>query len=222
MDQENPPPPPEGDVPQPPGSEPPPPPPPAGGPPPPPSYSPPPPPPAPQPGPTPPAYGPPGGYQPPPPSGVTPAYGVPAGMAGGAMALPYGNFGWRLLAYIIDALIVGIPFGIIAAILRVSYSSGGYYGISGLESLVFIAYVAYMWSSRGQTIGMIPFNLKVVDADTGGPITMTKALIRAVVLMAEIYFCICIVGLVGALWMIWDPRRQAIHDKAAGTVVLKG
>ncbi|MDQ6917908.1 MAG: RDD family protein [Candidatus Dormibacteraeota bacterium] len=152
---------------------------------------------------------------------MTPGYGGAVGMAGGGIATNYGGFGWRLLAYIIDALIVGIPFGIIAAILRVSYTSSGYYGISGLESLVFIAYVTYMWSSRGQTIGMIPFNLKVVDATTGGPLTMTKALIRAVVLMAEIYFCVCIVGLVGALWMIWDPRKQAFHDKAAGTLVLK-
>jgi len=153
---------------------------------------------------------------------MTPAYAAPMAMGGGAMAQPYAAFGWRLLAYIIDALIVGIPFGIIAGILRVGSSSSGTYGLSGVESLVFIAYLAYMWSSRGQTIGMIPFNLKVVDADTGGPLTMAKALIRAVVLYAEVLFCICIVGLVGALWMIWDPRRQAIHDKAAGTVVLKG
>jgi len=235
MDQENPP-PPGGDEPRPPGNEPPPPPsgpppPPAGGPPPPPpSYTPPPPPPsytpppppAPQPGPTPPGYGPPGISQPPPPQpGMTPAYAAPMGMAG-AMAQPYAAFGWRLLAYIIDSLIIGIPFGIIALVLRLSTNGSGYYGFSGLESLVFIAYLTYMWSSRGQTVGMMVLNLKVVDAETGGPLTLTKALIRAVVLYAEVLFCICIVGLVGALWMIWDPRRQAIHDKAAGTVVLKG
>jgi len=144
------------------------------------------------------------------------------GMAGGTLAQPYAAFGWRLLAYIIDSLIVGIPFAIIGAILRSANSTGGTYGLGGVESLVFIGYLAYMWSSRGQTIGMIPFNLKVVDADTGGQLTMVKALIRAVVLYAEVLFCICIVGLVGGLWMLWDPRRQAIHDKAAGTVVLKG
>jgi uncharacterized RDD family membrane protein YckC len=151
---------------------------------------------------------------------MAPAYGAPMGMAGGGLTQPYAGFGWRLLAYIIDSLIVGIPFGIIAAILRSGTS--GTYGLSGLESLVFIGYLAYMWSSRGQTIGMIPFNLKVVDAETGGPLTMGKAIIRAVVLYAEVLFCVCIVGLVAGLWMIWDPRRQAIHDKAAGTVVLKG
>jgi uncharacterized RDD family membrane protein YckC len=152
---------------------------------------------------------------------MAPAYSAPMGMAGAAVGQNYGAFGWRLLAYIIDALIIGIPFGIIAGILRVASNTSGTYGLSGLESLVFIGYLAYMWSSRGQTIGMMPFNLKVVDADTGGPVTMVKALIRAVVLYAEVLFCICIVGLVAALWMIWDPRRQAIHDKAAGTVVLK-
>jgi uncharacterized RDD family membrane protein YckC len=100
--------------------------------------------------------------------------------------------------------------------------SSGSYGVSGLGSLVLIAYFTYMWSSRGQTVGMMALNLKVVDAETGGPLTLAKALIRAVVLYAELLFCVCIVGLVGGLWMLWDPRRQAIHDKAAGTVVLKG
>jgi uncharacterized RDD family membrane protein YckC len=152
---------------------------------------------------------------------MAPAFGAPMAMAGGGIAQPYAAFGWRLLAYIIDSLIVGIPFGIIAGILRAGSSSTGTYGLSGLESLVFIGYLAYFWSSRGQTIGMIPFNLKVVDAGTGGPLTLPKALIRAVVLYAEVLFCVCIVGLVAGLWMIWDPRRQAIHDKAAGTVVLK-
>ncbi len=151
---------------------------------------------------------------------MTPSYGAPMGMAGVGLSQPYAAFGWRLLAYIIDSLIVGIPFGIIAAALR--SGTNGNYGISGLESLVFIGYLAYMWSSRGQTVGMMALNLKVVDAQTGGPLTMAKALIRAVVLYAEVLFCVCIVGLVGGLWMIWDPRRQAIHDKAAGTVVLKG
>ena len=149
---------------------------------------------------------------------MTPAYAAPMGMVGG-VGQNYGSFGWRLLAYIIDALIIGIPFGIIAGILR--SGTNGSYGLGGLEAIVFIGYLTYMWSSRGQSFGMIPFNLKIVDADTGGPLTLPKALIRAVVLEAEIIFCICIVGLVAGLWMLWDPRKQAIHDKAAGTVVLK-
>ena len=146
----------------------------------------------------------------------------PMGMAGGALAQPYAAFGWRLLAYVIDSLIIGIPFGIVGAVIKAGSSTSGTYGLGGLEALVFVGYLTYMWSSRGQSVGMMALNLKVVDADSGGPITLAKALIRAVVLYAELLFCICIVGLVGALWMLWDPRRQAIHDKAAGTVVLKG
>ncbi|HEY8811245.1 MAG TPA: RDD family protein [Candidatus Dormibacteraeota bacterium] len=143
-------------------------------------------------------------------------------MAGAALSQPYAAFGWRLLAFVIDYLIVFIPVAIILGAVRTAAGSSGSYGISGLGSLVFIGYLAYMFSSRGQTVGMMPFNLKVVDAGTGGPLTMGKALIRALILYAELLFCVCIVGLVAGLWMIWDPRRQAIHDKAAGTVVLKG
>jgi uncharacterized RDD family membrane protein YckC len=28
-----------------------------------------------------------------------------------------------------------------------------------------------------------------------------------------------LVGALGWLWMLWDPQKQAIHDKIAGTIV---
>jgi uncharacterized RDD family membrane protein YckC len=30
---------------------------------------------------------------------------------------------------------------------------------------------------------------------------------------------LCIIGWIGFLWMFWDPMRQGIHDKVAGTIV---
>jgi uncharacterized RDD family membrane protein YckC len=28
-------------------------------------------------------------------------------------------------------------------------------------------------------------------------------------------------ALINESWLLWDPRRQCLHDKAAGTVVVK-
>jgi uncharacterized RDD family membrane protein YckC len=48
---------------------------------------------------------------------------------------------------------------------------------------------------------------------------MGKAALRAVIWCLEYIFTICIVGAVGWLWMLWDPQKQAVHDKVAGTIV---
>ena len=67
---------------------------------------------------------PPPGY--PPPSGYPPFPGYPMGAyalqgpPGPATGLVYAGFWWRVLGYLLDALIIGIPTGVIRAILAVS------------------------------------------------------------------------------------------------------
>jgi uncharacterized RDD family membrane protein YckC len=70
----------------------------------------------------------------------------------------------------------------------------------------------------GQTIGMRVLNLKVVTV-TGESLDLTKALIRAIILVAEVE--ILIIGWIGLIWAAFDPQKQAVHDKVAGTYVVK-
>ena len=84
----------------------------------------------------------------------------------------------------------------------------------------------YDWLQHGlwgQTIGKRVMGTKVVTADTRSPISGHAACGRAAV-----YALVPVVPSVGGLfalinesWLLWDPRRQCLHDKAAGTVVVK-
>ena len=84
----------------------------------------------------------------------------------------------------------------------------------------------YDWLQHGlwgQTIGKRVMGTKVVTADTRSPISGQAACGRAAV-----YALVPVVPSVGGLfalinesWLLWDPRRQCLHDKAARTVVVK-
>ena len=104
--------------------------------------------------------------------------------------------------------------GIIAAIFQKAT------GVAGIINFVAdIAYFAYFWSSRGQSIGMMVFGFKVRDQATGQYPDMGKAALRGFIWIVEVGFTICIIGAIGWLWQLWDPQKQAIHDKVAGTIV---
>ena len=91
---------------------------------------------------------------------------------------------------------------------------------SGIINLVIdVAYFAFFWSSRGASIGVMPFGFKVRDVATGRYPTMGKAALRGLIWTLEFGFTIFIIGAIGWLWQLWDPQKQAIHDKIAGTIV---
>ena len=169
----------------------------------------PPPPPPPSGGMMPPPPPPPGGYMQPPMGG------------GGAMAAGnYGGFWIRVVAYVIDAIILIVVGGIIDAIFRVNPSQAGqgaYNAASALNLVIGIAYFSYMWSQQGATLGQRIFKLRVVDANTGQRITIGKALLRWVGLFVS--FLVCFVGVI---WVAFDSRKQGWADKIAGTLVLQG
>ncbi len=155
------------------------------------------------------------GHPPPPPSGGEPPMMPPPG-GGYAMATP-GNLaspGMRIVGGLIDVVILIIINAIVAAILQKAQ------GVAGIVNLVVdIAYFAYFWSSRGQSIGMMPFGFKVRDVATGQYPTIGKAALRGFIWTLEVGFTVCIIGAIGWLWQIWDPQHQAVHDKIAGTIV---
>ena len=156
----------------------------------------------------------PGGYAPPPP----PAMG--GYMPSSAPAAAYGGFWIRVVAYIIDIIILGVVSGIIDAIFRVNPSdtSSGSYGIASfINFLIEIAYFAGLWAYMGATVGQRIFKLRVVDANTGQPIGIGKALLRWLGLVVS--FLVCFVGVI---WVAFDGRKQGWMDKIAGTLVLQG
>jgi uncharacterized RDD family membrane protein YckC len=77
-------------------------------------------------------------------------------------------------------------------------------------------YFVGLWAWRGQTIGMMPFKLRVVRADDGGHVDLGQSLLRYVGFI--ISFAVILIGLI---WAAFDCRKQGWHDKIVGTVVVR-
>ena len=148
---------------------------------------------------------------PPPPGGyMQPPMGGGGAMVAGNLASP----GLRIVGGLIDVVILIVINGVIGALLK------DVRGLAGVINLIVdVAYFAYFWSSRGQSIGMMPFGFKVRDMATGQFPTLGKAALRGFIWTIEVGLTICIIGAIGWLWQLWDPQKQAIHDKVAGTIV---
>jgi uncharacterized RDD family membrane protein YckC len=146
---------------------------------------------------------------------------------GHPMAAP-GNLaspGMRIVGGLIDVVILVVIDGILGIIFISAGDArllpfGGVVGQAGVLSVVIdVAYFAYFWSSRGASVGMMPLGFKVRDIATGQYPTMGKAALRGFIWALEYALTFCLVGALGWLWMLWDPQKQAIHDKIAGTIV---
>ena len=156
-------------------------------------------------------------YAPPAPR---PAYAQAPSTAG-----EYGGFWIRLVAYIIDAIILGIPMAIIntiamAIILRNVRSMGMYTAASIFLMLIFIVislgYILIGWSKYGTTLGKRIFGLYVVDDQTGRAPTMGKAFLRLVGYIVDGF-----TFYIGFLMIAFTADKRGLHDMIAKTHVIK-
>jgi uncharacterized RDD family membrane protein YckC len=89
-------------------------------------------------------------------------------------------------------------------------------GANALSTLIGLVYFIGLWSWRGQTVGMMPFNMKVASVADGKNIDLMRGLLRYVGVIISI-----IPLFLGLIWAAFDPRKQGWHDKIAGTVVIR-
>lgn len=142
----------------------------------------------------------------------------------------YGGFWLRVVAYIIDAIILNIVGAIIGAVLGVGIGAGaamsGMGGeaaatggglIGGLVGLVLgWLYFALMESSGKQaTLGKMALGLTVTDLD-GQRIGFGRATGRY---FAKILSAVIL--LIGFIMIAFTERKQGLHDMLASTLVLK-
>ncbi|AEW94314.1 MULTISPECIES: RDD family protein [Streptomycetaceae] len=168
-------------------------------------------------------YGGPHGMPPP-----APPYGTPYGTGTDPLlGMPPLAARWRrLVARIADALIVGIPIGII-----LGFAWGGYdYNDTNrsfwqelIYALVYFGYDGYMLTTRGQTLGKRWMRIRVAMLDSGTNPAGRPGWVRAAVyaLPPVVPCCGSVFWLVNVAWCLWDqPYHHALHDKAARTVVV--
>jgi uncharacterized RDD family membrane protein YckC len=143
----------------------------------------------------------------------------------------YGGFWRRVLAYIIDALILGIVGGIISALFLGSAAglssltagsdetaalTGAALGFQAVSFVMNWLYFAIMESSTMQgTLGKKALGMIVTDLD-GNRIGFGRATGRY---FAKILSALIL--LIGFLMVAWSSRKQGLHDLIASTLVYK-
>jgi uncharacterized RDD family membrane protein YckC len=163
---------------------------------------------------------------------------------------PLAEFVDRLVALIIDGLILGaISVVIILPVYFVAFLAllpsttvvnGRNVGpseadVAGFVFLVFgifffvlllsllIGYlyeVEYMLRNGGQTVGKRVMKIRVIPIEPAQPLTRVICFKRF--LVQRVASIIPAFSWVDGLWQLWDqPYRQCLHDKCAGTVVVK-
>ena len=142
----------------------------------------------------------------------------PAMGAAAAPGVQYASWGKRLVAAIIDCVLVGIVNQIINVVLIMMLGRimGSLIGICvGLA--LSIGYFAYMESSEKQaTVGKNVMGILVTDMN-GARLSMGKAILRYIAKFAS-----TLILFIGWFMPLFTDKKQALHDMIAGTLVVEG
>jgi uncharacterized RDD family membrane protein YckC len=147
----------------------------------------------------------------------------PEAPAGPAQGLRYAGFWVRFVAFILDAIVLAVLTTALAPLIGggnvVTVENGAYtvnYAANAIGLLIDLVYFVGFWTWRGQSPGMIPFNMRIVLAADGGKVDVVRSLLRYVGLIISI-----VILFLGVIWVAFDRRKQGWHDKIAGTVVVR-
>ncbi len=138
--------------------------------------------------------------------------------------LPKAGFWIRFVAYLIDAVIlgavqftIGLALGVAGGALTDNGGEMAMAMISGLCGMVIgIAYAVFFTGYNGQTPGKMALRIQVVRNDST-PMSYGRAFLREVVGK----FVSGIILGIGYIMVGFDRQKQGLHDKIAGTYVIK-
>jgi uncharacterized RDD family membrane protein YckC len=135
----------------------------------------------------------------------------------------YAGFWWRVLASIIDAILISlVTVPLVIAVVGFENYGNPSRGIFGGPAEIFISnvlpilVVILFWKFKQATPGKMVLSIKIVDAETQGPLTWGQCIGR--------YFAQILSALplgLGYLWVAWEPRKRSWHDMLAGTLVVR-
>lgn len=126
--------------------------------------------------------------------------------------LNYAGFGIRLLAFLIDSIIIsGIGYLIWAdKVVQVSENSVNV-NFSNEYSIFPLAYALVSWIVLSSSLGKLVLGLKIVNEE-GKRINPIQAFIRTLVY---------IIMFIGCWFILGNSKKKALHDIVANTFVVK-
>ena len=133
--------------------------------------------------------------------------------------------GRRILAIIVDGLLVGIPSSLVSMLL---FGTSSVYSSStadasqvgfvvSLSLVVYFLYYTLLEGYLGQTVGKMLLGIKVIREDTGEVPGVGAAAIRTVLRLIDGLFGY----LVGFIAVLASAKRQRLGDMAAHTLVVR-
>jgi len=137
--------------------------------------------------------------------------------------ISYGGFWKRVIAYLIDGLIIAVPitmiFGtVIPDVMMAENVQAKPFAVTVPQLVMILAswiYFAGLESSAWQaTVGKKILGMKVTDAD-GQRINFIKATIRYVAKILSSFIL-----MIGFIMVAFTAKKQGLHDFIAGTTVI--
>ena len=135
------------------------------------------------------------------------------------------GIGARLAARVIDMILLSLPFAPFTKIVNNQISP---HWVAFGTIVATLVYDVVCVAGFGMTIGKRAFGIRVARYTDGGRPTPSQAALRAVVPSMPTFLAyvpaIDWIGIVSPLIYLSalvDPVRRGIHDKAAGTIVLR-
>jgi uncharacterized RDD family membrane protein YckC len=135
--------------------------------------------------------------------------------------------GRRILAIIVDSIIIAVPTLLVSMLLGTTSSGGGEASVSvegfaalvvGLLSVVlFFGYYTVMEGYLGQTLGKMLLGIKVVREDNGEVPGLGAAAIRTVMRIIDSIGAY----LVGFIAVLVSSKNQRLGDMVAHTLVVR-
>ena len=132
----------------------------------------------------------------------------------------YGGFWIRFVAYLIDAILLSIVFGVVGSAFGINVFDPDWERYDPTANLISLVigwlYFALLESSeRGATVGKMAMGLRVVTSD-GQRLSFMNATGRYFAkILSAIILCI------GFIMIGFTDKKRGLHDMIAGTLVIK-
>lgn len=165
-----------------------------------------------------------------------------------ASGLVYADVPNRVIAFIIDAIVIAVIMVFVTIILGAIGLAAGMFGSTSgtfvgsivyavVSTLIGAAYFIYTWTSMRATVGMRALGMQIGNAADGATLTQDQAIRRYLALAAPgivgsalsglsvIGWLLSLASLAWVIYLLYttsqSPTKQGFHDVFAQTMVVK-